>query len=890
MAEFDPYLKWLGIRDPARPVNHYRLLGLDLFESDPEIISMAADRQMAHVRTYQAGPNGDVSQQLLNELSRARRCLLTPEKKVAYDAQLAEKVNVPNALVQPQEPFRSENATPEVSVQFNEKKSRTEFGIRKDPNEKKKAKKRQQKQLIWSIASWVSGGLCAVGVAAWLINSGFLDQFKPEPQPNEDWPIVVSEDDPRSNHANSTSNGQGKRDPIRSNPGNSVTPDRNNSRVSDNQIVKDPLKPKDRVIGRTVDGTPIIEETPETKPDLKRSAGDRMSMIAGIDNRIESALATVGIASYKKLGEVPVTKLKQLLLASGIPSKADSFYENLIIQARSRAGLPALDSFDWNRVAKTSSAVKQWSLDSMTDYPISANEIQGLMRELSSSYENVSFSDLELSESDAASKPDDLSSFKRNQILIGLALTLTPKNHVSSLQPIYVSKDQASLGPEIGTATERTVDLIARPGYAVGEVERSIYSPNRCVRITFFKVEPNGLNPKDAYQSPWVGMNRGPTMRIQNQNGLPVVGFFATETNRVADRFGLVLASKDAASTNTAVQANPSDPSFFAKNDPAATDPVRKLPDIFPGMEGSSSEPKGSPGIPLPSGKDLQKARVELVRIYPSLVQAKSDYQKKRIADQFLTRTEWETKSPDITFAMLEQVRLYAVERGDAEMAMEAIEGLNTTFQFDYWEAVLKTMKEVSASRNAVSLRTFQSTLDRKIAEALDTKEFDAATELLKFGRTLAANARQFKTRDEYAQQSVRVADLKRLYRDGKLAYETLSKNPADRSANEIYGEYLLVVEEDLEKAIESWNRAGTGDLFRLAELESEIQKERDSETLVQAAMIWEKIGQKKKSEVQRVYFDHAVRRYKSAARGLSGPEKSKVLRQADELLQKSVH
>lgn len=85
---FDPYLQWLGIRDPQRPPNHYRLLGVELFESDPEVISNAADRQMAHVRTFQTGRHSAESQKLLNELAAAKVCLLHPEKKAAYDAQL----------------------------------------------------------------------------------------------------------------------------------------------------------------------------------------------------------------------------------------------------------------------------------------------------------------------------------------------------------------------------------------------------------------------------------------------------------------------------------------------------------------------------------------------------------------------------------------------------------------------------------------------------------------------------------------------------------------------------------------------------------------------------------------------------------------------------------
>jgi hypothetical protein len=89
MAEpFDPYLHWLGLRDAERPPNHYRLLGVSPFESDPDVLLSAADRQMAHVRTFQTGKHSAESQKLLNELAAAKVCLLNPAKKAAYDAQL----------------------------------------------------------------------------------------------------------------------------------------------------------------------------------------------------------------------------------------------------------------------------------------------------------------------------------------------------------------------------------------------------------------------------------------------------------------------------------------------------------------------------------------------------------------------------------------------------------------------------------------------------------------------------------------------------------------------------------------------------------------------------------------------------------------------------------
>ena len=98
--EFDPYRKWLGIPPAEQPPNHYRLLGLAIFESDPDVISNAADRQMAHIRTFQGGKYSDLSQKILNELSAARVTLLNDEKRRAYDEQLRAKLQGSAQVVQ----------------------------------------------------------------------------------------------------------------------------------------------------------------------------------------------------------------------------------------------------------------------------------------------------------------------------------------------------------------------------------------------------------------------------------------------------------------------------------------------------------------------------------------------------------------------------------------------------------------------------------------------------------------------------------------------------------------------------------------------------------------------------------------------------------------------
>ncbi|MFP6695164.1 MAG: hypothetical protein VB875_19215, partial [Pirellulales bacterium] len=85
---FDPYYKWLAIPPKDQPPNHYRLLGVELFEADGDVIANAADSRMAQLRLYQTGGHVNDAQRLLNEVASARTCLLNTERKVEYDEQL----------------------------------------------------------------------------------------------------------------------------------------------------------------------------------------------------------------------------------------------------------------------------------------------------------------------------------------------------------------------------------------------------------------------------------------------------------------------------------------------------------------------------------------------------------------------------------------------------------------------------------------------------------------------------------------------------------------------------------------------------------------------------------------------------------------------------------
>src|SRR4030095_10037350 len=77
-----------GTPPEDQPADHYRLLGVRQFEANFEVIVNACDQRMAYLRTFQVGKRAKESQRLLNQVAAAQGCLLDPNRKQAYDAEL----------------------------------------------------------------------------------------------------------------------------------------------------------------------------------------------------------------------------------------------------------------------------------------------------------------------------------------------------------------------------------------------------------------------------------------------------------------------------------------------------------------------------------------------------------------------------------------------------------------------------------------------------------------------------------------------------------------------------------------------------------------------------------------------------------------------------------
>lgn len=90
-VELDVYKDWLGIPEAPRPPDHYTLLRLVQFEDDFDKVEAHYKKLNAHVRKYASGQYMLQSQDLLNELAKAKLCLTDPVRKRDYDEGLGRE-------------------------------------------------------------------------------------------------------------------------------------------------------------------------------------------------------------------------------------------------------------------------------------------------------------------------------------------------------------------------------------------------------------------------------------------------------------------------------------------------------------------------------------------------------------------------------------------------------------------------------------------------------------------------------------------------------------------------------------------------------------------------------------------------------------------------------
>jgi len=131
-------------------------------------------------------------------------------------------------------------------------------------------------------------------------------------------------------------------------------------------------------------------------------------------------------------------------------------------------------------------------------------------------------------------------------LLVGLEAGLgkfVRNDIVVAVRPIYRVGTEEKLGNEWGSNTT-SVKVIAKPGYAIGAITVKAGLGLDGFSVTFMKIGRELLNPKDAYESEWIGGTGGGGPDKLAGDGWPIVGIVG-KTNQKGDVTGIGLIERN---------------------------------------------------------------------------------------------------------------------------------------------------------------------------------------------------------------------------------------------------------------------------------------------------------------------------------------------------------
>ena len=97
---------------------------------------------------------------------------------------------------------------------------------------------------------------------------------------------------------------------------------------------------------------------------------------------------------------------------------------------------------------------------------------------------------------------------------------------------------------------------------------------------------------------------------------------------------------------------------------------------------------------------------------------------------------------------------------------------------------------------------------------------------------------------------------------------QKFKESPDDPGANEAFGKYLFVVEDDFDSALKHWEKAEDELMVKIAKTETQIDQaaRADAKKLVALGDLWRLLGKSNKSMFQRKALERAVDIYNRAS------------------------
>ena len=866
MADFDPYLKWLGIRETSRPINYYRLLGIELFESDAEIISMAADRQMSHIRTYQNGPNGNLSQDILNELAAARRCLIMPNQKQAYDQELRGSLGEPTK----EQVTLAEDGDTKVVVPII-----------------------------------VSSRTKSPPIATPIVVPILKHKGSSAPKNDLSPPSLKSHSTSNSNPQESSESPQFDFDV------NDLDHDLGN--IDGDEIVKA--------------GEGGSDQDLRAKRKKRERTQLLWTLFAWVSGGLAAVgVSAVLIRSgWLPNSQFNTSQPRQptddsqsqghIAQADRIPTDRNSTDKNSTLRAGTDAvkrsqnvdlgPLAGLNPDPTNTqpaptIEQINSSDFDWNVEQLPMYPAPSEDALTLVSKADAAVRKKLIEELGVSANGIGGQAFNVIPGKGG-ILIGFVVSQTDSNHIKTLQPIYLNRDGPNLGRQIGRKKNRSHVLMAKPGYAVGTIEMSSAETPSFIKLTFMKIKGDRLDTFDTYRTKVMGSRSAPSTKIINPDGQPIVGTYGSyiagarvtstglicaNTRRLVETPLANLPINDPitepdsnaespvaspnAMTKPSAEPSPDENPFVVVKPKGKEDPRNR--EAMLAANNPAVKPNPKPKPKEPSTAEKKKAERQLLRIYFERASKVNSLRRSKLYSETLIRDASARKDNELAaqYVMLDEAIRCSCRFGDARTAVTAIRELDASFEINFWKRIRDMISAADDNTNKDNGADFKVILDQLIKEAISTEHFDDATWMIARASTMALRSGDRKTAEQYQNRKKQIIGYGRLSDANKKAVMTLALDPQNQSASQSCGDFLFVLKDNLPGALPYWANSPDELFQRITAAETKLDR-KASAAIVELADLWEKAGAENRTVRDTACLKRAIELNRLARQKLDG-------------------
>ena len=266
----------------------------------------------------------------------------------------------------------------------------------------------------------------------------------------------------------------------------------------------------------------------------------------------------------------------------------------------------------------------------------------------------------------------------------------------------------------------------------------------------------------------------------------------------------------------------------------------------------------------------------------PELDKAASDADRKQIAEKLMAFSADEA-DPVNRFVLLDYARRTAVDAGDWETALAAVDRLAELYRIERAAVAFATLQSLSESASSPAQHELVAhTASAMMDQAIDEEQLDSATSLGALALQAAKDARQSELVRELVERGKELAALRESFAAIERARAVLLDDPTDADANLAVGRYLSFVKDDWNGGIPMLALGSDDRLRSVAELELGQPATPDAQVAVADA--WWEQSEALDGSHREVVQSRAVMWYRRVEPQLAGLSKLRVSKRLAEV------